>query len=671
MSLVIRLKKFFFLFCLTLFFYSLARLEFLIWNFSQFKDRDFLEILTAFLVGVRFDLSAVAYLSLIPLLAAFVPWSKFKMSLSKQNFFQYFLYMFIQVPFIIFSLIDTVYVDFVGRRFTWDTLLLWNDVRGKVWSILTPYMGLFLINVFILVIYILLSWKLVQRVDSSNRSIGFNNDFKGNLKKNTILVVASLVLTIVATRGGLQRVLLHYVDADVFNTRSLNNLVLNSAFTFLKSYTVPIIRREKYFQSRLELQAQLNGGVNLNNGAGLVSKWDRSQAKPIENIIILILESFGTEYTAQGGEPSYTPFLDKLAKKSLYFYNGMANGRRSFDGVPAVVGGIPALMNQPFIFSQFASNDLLGLGTLLNKNGFSTAFFHGGNNHVFFFDIFIKHAGVSEHFGENEYPNKADHDGTWGIWDEPFLQWTVEKIGQLKRPFAATIFTLSSHEPFRMPEKYKDQFSGGPLLILKTVQYADFALQRFFESAEKEPWFEKTLFILTADHTSLHFRPEFENNEVGNYRIPILFYQKDQKWPVLDTRVPASQIDILPTVLEMLDIDPPLKNLFGRSLFLEGERSVVNFINGRYLIVTEKDWMIWNPSASTDSSKKLSYYEISDVHGKKPLSDEKRVGVLVGKIKAHIQYFSEATWDNRLYYPINRRETRSSSSSKKDHFPGL
>lgn len=645
-----RLKKFFLLFGLTVLLYTVARVEFLVWNYGQFKNRAISEIFWAFFVGVRFDLSAVAYLSLVPLLASFVPWHKLKITLQRQNFFQWLLYVSIQVPLVILSLVDTAYVDFVGRRFTWDTLFLWGEVQGKLWSFLAPFLGLFIVNSVLVVFYMWLAWKIIAPKNYSLdlspevESILLPRPFYKVVLVGAVQILGALIFVVLAARGGFQKKPISFVHANVFDVPVLNNLVLNSTFTVLKSYGEPALGKEKYFSSEADLIQHLNGGSSER------SVWSVADKNiPIKNVVVIMLESFGTEYTAVGGVPSYTPFLDELSKNSLFFPNAWANGRRSIEGVAAVMAGIPALMSEPFISSQFASNYFLGLGTLLGQNGFETAFFHGGNNGTMYFDSFMKSAGVEKYFGANEYPRKEDHDGVWGIWDEPFLSWSIDQMNEFRSPFFASIFTLSSHQPFQVPKMYVKDFPEGPIPILKAVRYADFSLRKFFEKAEKQTWFNETLFIITADHASMHFRPAYES-EAGNYKIPLLFYQNGRVWPSVDLQQPVSQVDILPTLMEVLDISEPMKNLLGRSVFVPGERATVNFIDGRYIITTSKDWMVWSPIAGTELNKNPKLYLISDIAGKNPLSDADRIQYLQTKIKAHIQYFSRGMWDNRLYY---------------------
>ena len=97
-----------------------------------------------------------------------------------------------------------------------------------------------------------------------------------------------------------------------------------------------------------------------------------------------------------------------------------------------------------------------------------------------------------------------------------------DKISTFRQPFIASVFTVSSHHPFKVPEQYKDRFPKGPAPILEVIGYTDNALRKFFSQASLQPWFRNTLFVLTADHTNESVRKEFQNN-YGSFCIPIIF----------------------------------------------------------------------------------------------------------------------------------------------------
>lgn len=645
-----RVLKIFLLVLVVIFFYFFARIEFLVWNWSLFRNKAFADLLWSLFVGLRFDISAALSVAAPVLLLSFAPWPK-----KLENMWQtgtWALFCLLQVPFLILNLVDTEFINFVGRRFTYDTLFVLGEAQGKMAGFLGTYWLLFLINTLIVIAFAWSCWQVLKSTSSLNSSSvvwpekGRSQNRLKDWGGHAFICFVALVVSVVGIRGGLQGKPISFVNANVFTAPMLNNLVLNSSFTFIKSYGANEINREKYFSDQDQMIAQLNGSYS-----GSLLEGHRPQAP--QNIVIIILESFGNEYIGPKNGKSYTPFLDSLMEKSLVFQNAYANGRRSIEGVAAVMAGIPALMSEPFISSHFTANYFLGLGTLLAPRKYSSAFFHGGHNGTMYFDSFMQSAGVEKYFGAKEYNNKADDDGAWGIWDEPFLQFMLQQTDRLPQPFLSSVFTLSSHHPFRVPEQYKSQFPEGPLEVLKTVSYSDMALQKFFAEASRKPWFQNTLFIVTADHTSKHYLPEYDN-EVGDYRIPLFFYHPSYKFPDVDRQMVVQQIDILPTVLDFLGIKNKEVNFLGSSVFVPGDKTAVDFIDGRYLLFAKDYRLVWTPSSTSPDA--LAMYATSDVGSKSVIHENSaRKEDLTKRLKASIQYFNEGMWDNKLYYPALRK----------------
>ena len=201
-----------------------------------------------------------------------------------------------------------------------------------------------------------------------------------------------------------------------------------------------------------------------------------------------------------GEKPISTDFIKEW--REFILQNAYANGKRSIEGIPAIIGGIPALLSDPFITSAYSSNTITTIPSLLKQKGYTSTFFHGGTNGTMGFDNFSRSSGFDHYFGRTEYDNDDDFDGSWGIYDEPFLQQAALEIDKMKLPFLAVLFTLSSHHPYKIPDKYVNQFPEGTLPLHQSIAYADFSLKRFFETALKMSWFSNTLFVITADHTS-------------------------------------------------------------------------------------------------------------------------------------------------------------------------
>ncbi|MEK2690256.1 LTA synthase family protein [Bdellovibrio sp. GT3] len=629
----LRLIKIFALILLLMVFYALARAEFLIWNWNLFHSKSGADILWAFFVGMRFDLSA-AFCGVAPiLLLSFFPWpGKWNSVWEKVT---WGLFCLVNVPFLILNLVDTEFINFVGRRFTYDTIFILNEAQGKMLNFVGSYWLLFLINTVIVAALMVSSWFLLRRPFGKTH-------WQGSFKAwgaHGLMCFLALALAVFGIRGGFQRKPINFVNANVFTAPLLNNLVLNSTFTFIKSYGANDIKHEKYFADKNEMLALLNGSF-----VGSSLKGQRPSAP--QNVMIIMLESFGSEYFGTVDGVTRTPFLDSLMKKSLVFENAYANGRRSIEGIAAIMGGIPALMSEPFISSHFTANYFLGLGTLLADKKYSTSFFHGGHNGTMYFDSFMQSAGIEKYYGASEYGNSKDDDGVWGIWDEPFLQWMLKEVNGFKQPFLTSVFTLSSHQPFKVPAQYQDVFKEGSLPILKTIAYTDMSLEKFFAEAAKQPWFKNTLFVITADHTSIHYRPEY-TNEVGDYMVPIFFYHPEFKFPKVDSKMVVQHIDILPTILDFLEIPQKEENYMGSSIFVDGDKVAVVFNDGIYQLFA-KDYRIRWALGQAEPVM----FAIEDRAGETPLTEPAaRKAVLLNKMKAQIQYFNEGMWDNKLYYP--------------------
>jgi phosphoglycerol transferase MdoB-like AlkP superfamily enzyme len=228
---------------------------------------------------------------------------------------------------------------------------------------------------------------------------------------------------------------------------------------------------------------------------------------------------------------------------------------------------------------MYANNRQTSIASLLKKEGYMTAFFHGGINGTMNFTDWSASAGYDLYFGRDEYNNDDDFDGFWGIWDEPFMQFAVKKMNRFKPPFHAALFTLSSHHPYFVPRQYKNKFKKGVLENAESVMYADNALRQFFARAKESPWFNQTLFVLVADHAGISGK-EFYSNSVGNLSIPIVFYEPGHALEGVYTET-FCQTDILPSVMHRLGYNKPFF-AFGDS-YLNGEdHHCIYYANATY-----------------------------------------------------------------------------------------
>lgn len=611
-----RLSLFWRLALILFLFYMTLRGQFLQWNAPLFVDENISDLLRAFWVGIPFDLVSISW-TLLPVLI----WGWFVRGLYWIPFF------LVQIPLWVISVIDIEMWKFWGRRMTFSSLEILKEGQGKTTGIAGDFIGWILLATFIGFIF----WGLAIWVFKKQSKTPFTWKSKRAIFEQVII----LILLVIGMRGGFQKKPLTPVNADHFTKAQMNQLTLNTNFMLLKTFRKASLAREHFFEDKSQAYQLVNGGW-----AAHPFLPDLPHDKKM-NVVIIILESFSWEYTSlnPAAPRSYTPFLDSLMKRSLTFPRAMASGRRSIEGVAALLSGIPALMEEPFITSEFSTNQFVGVGHVFSKAGYDTSFYHGGGNGTMHFDAFTSKAGIQNYFGSQQYPNEKDNDGVWGIYDRPYLQYFADELSKKKEPFLSAVFTLSSHQPYKLPANEPFNRLEAPHPILKAIAYTDSALEDFFKKAEKEPWYSNTLFVLSADHTGPQVTTEFED-KVSAYRIPILFFHPQvSQWPEeIDRNELAQQIDIPGSLYDITGMENAKTTALSRSVFRPGPRTFTAFIPGMYVHTDGKTVLIEQP-------KLKSFVDFDHYKKAEPENPE-----LEKTLKAVKEVFSEGLWDNALYF---------------------
>ncbi|MGE0568026.1 MAG: LTA synthase family protein [Bacteroidia bacterium] len=547
--------------------YSLCRIAFYFFNRSDFHELNFSGLLSAHFFGLRFDSFSVFATNGLFILLSLIPLQiQYNRSYNKVKLI---IFLLSNLPFYLLNIIDIGYFPFLRARSTSD---LFKQIGGQtdVIALLPQFIRDYWYLLILFIVLSILNYVLYKRIEKDFSSS--QNNIKLSFQ-NLLFSVFFSIITIIAIRGGLQRIPIDVVDAGKYTEQRNTALVLNSSLTLIKSF-------EK--NELVPLDFGLSD-ITRNELAPTIHRFD-SDTFARKNVVILILESFSKEYTGLGKHKSYTPFFDSLCSQSLCFENAFSNGHKSIEGVPAILSGIPSLMENPFINSTYACNQYQSIASILRNENYSTAFFHGGINGTMNFDSYAMQAGYEKYYGKDEYNNDDDFDGFWGIWDDKFLQYTSSKLSEMKQPFHAAIFTLSSHHPYQIPKNILKKFPKGDLDIHESIGYADYSLNLFFQTAKKQPWYKNTLFVLVADHCSISRHPYY-SNQLGQFAIPIIFFSPDNSLKGSYSRV-SQQIDIMPTTLEYLGYDKSFF-CFGKPLKDTSNRAAVYYSNSFYQMVTD------------------------------------------------------------------------------------
>ena len=297
------------------------------------------------------------------------------------------------------------------------------------------------------------------------------------------------------------------------------------------------------------------------------------------NIVILIVEGLGRAFTGPDAYlGSFTPFVDSLAQRSLYWENFLSVGGRTFAVLPSILGSLP--------FGQQGFADLgaqmpahLSLPGILKKNGYESAFYYGGNARFDNMSEFLGKEGVARimdepTFGAGYQKMPGANGFTWGYGDKDlFRHYLSVNSPTATQPKLQVLLTVSTHDPFRINEQDRYLQKAGQrfttlnltadqqqdrrkyIYQFASILYTDDALRAFFAAYRKRPDFDQTIFLITGDHRM----PEIPmTTKLDRYHVPLIVYS-----PLLKRRATfrsvSTHFDVAPTLLAFLKKNYNLK----------------------------------------------------------------------------------------------------------------
>lgn len=598
--------------------FSVSRLLFLTFQWSNFSTSSILQLIEACFLGIWYDTSAIIYTFGLVIILHLIP-----LNVRNQRVYQLVLkVLFMLSAFVttLLNLIDVGYFSFSGKRSGFELIKMQGAQNASplVYIFDFWYLAVFLIGLM------WLTWKFYPKLKVTSYTIKLKQ-----VLVETIVLILFSVLGFVGARGSIGLKPLTTMDAANIVGPTLTPLAVNTPFQMLLSIGQVGVEEKKYFTPQELKQFKLTQ-----------FKTNSTIPNQGKNVVVIIVESLGKEYVGgYNNGKGYTPFIDSLMQHSTVYTHAYANGKRSIEGIPAIISSLPSWMPGDYINSFYQSNTLHSLGYHLMQQGYDCSFYHGGKNGTMSFDRFVAQTQAGKYFGLNEYPTQSDFDGTWGIPDEPYLQYWAKELSKKKTPFFSTVFTLSSHHPYKLPKGYEQQFKGGPIPIHATIQYVDFALKRFFETAKTQPWFNNTLFVITADHSSENITPYYQTLQ-GKYEIPLVVFNPQ-----------SSTKKSIETTIDQLQLTPLILNEVGKSntsFFSFANPFAIQYDGGLYQLIQHPFVLQF------DGEKSIGWYDLTAdslmknnlIH--QPTQKEKREE-LERNLKAIIQDYNSRLIHNKSH----------------------
>ena len=491
--------------------------------------------------GLSLDLSTALYFFIVPfLLTGLSVWVRVPRWLLKVY------YAVVALAFALAFVADTSLYTFWHFKLDASCLGYLANPADAVASVTTGYLLIRLaaLMVVALVIYLLLSRNKKKTSRSSfSRSGHFTRPTSLTQKiLETAFYLLLVPLIVIGIRGGLGESTTNIGQVYFSQNQFLNHSAVNPVFSFLSSLSKSgdyIVSYDYYDDAELQ---QLTDNLFFTDSDGA----DTLLTTPRPNVLIIIMESAGAQFTAVGGRPDVMPRLDRLSAEGVSFSECYANSWRTDKGVVSVLSGYPAFPVTSVMKIPEKSRKLPSIAASLSREGYATSFFYGGDINFTNMRSYVMGTGYDRLRWKADYPADAQRSAKWGVRDDLMLSSLFDDIRQEQSPrWMKTLLTLSSHEPWDVPTQQLDD------PVYNAFNYLDQCLGTFIDSLRQTPAWQDLLVVILPDH-GYRYKGIDETTRLYNH-IPMIWLGGAVRRPCRIDRV-CSQSDLAATLLGQLQL---------------------------------------------------------------------------------------------------------------------
>ena len=552
---------------------TVLRFGFLLRHQGLAVDIPLSTLFESFVIGARFDMVVLSYL-LIPLfILSNIPFLSFeRLKITRMVILTLFFFGTGLIFFL--SLVDIEYFGEFGTRLSLWALeytdhpdMMWYSIRSGY-----PVALYLLLWGAALLVFALMVLKIKKGIFLIKRKVG--------ILRHLVYFMLGLALLVLGARGRTRLAPIDWGLAYFSQYGFANQLALNGVYTLSKSWWEDSHENrnellEKYHfypssQALSEVQKLLfNPREIMTDSLHSLARWYypnlNSQPNKDYNVVIVFLESWLSKYVGTlGGKPAVTPHFDSLAQQGILFDRFYATGTHR--GVVSILCSFPSQTGRSLMRKYTDNGVLESIAEILKEKDYSNVLVYGGDLQFDNMEGFLRIRGFERFIGEGDFPEE-ERLGKWGVPDHLVFRRANREFAKFgDKPFLGVIVTLSNHEPFLLPDDGFKIFSPEvpQWEYLNTFHYSDWALGQFFHSAEKQPYFQNTIFVLVADHG--RFMESQTELPADRFHIACLFYAPDilGSFPRRISTV-ASQTDLIPTILGILG-KPAFHKSWGRDI---------------------------------------------------------------------------------------------------------
>ena len=365
-------------------------------------------------------------------------------------------------------------------------------------------------------------------------------------KNSLIGTVAALLfipLMIIGIRGGLDESTTNIGQVYFSQNQFLNHSAVNPFFSFFASFEKTASNNVTYhFMEDEECEKIVS---ELYNTQSIDIDTLLSTQQP--NIIVILLESCGGQFTEISGRTDITPNLNRLAKEGIYFTNCYANSWRTDRGTLCTWSGYPSFPTMSVMKIPSKSRTMPNIArTLQEERGYHTHYLYGGDINFTNMRGYLVSGGFANLTWKDDYPKEEQSSAKWGVRDDITFGTLYQLTTTIREPYLIGYSTLSSHAPYDVPIHHFDDE------VLNAFYYLDQCVGNFIERLRKSPAWDNTLVIMLPDH-GIFYQDIDESNPLLNH-IPMIWVGGAVKEPRRVEQI-CNQTDLPATLLGQLGLN--------------------------------------------------------------------------------------------------------------------
>ncbi|MEP6904995.1 MAG: LTA synthase family protein, partial [Gemmatimonadales bacterium] len=393
--------------------------------------------------GLRMDLSAACYLTIIPLLI--VAGNGFISTRITRRMLEW-----LTIPVVI--LVAIIVVGDLGLFAAWGfridvtPLLYMSTPREAIVSASSSPLALLVVILCAVAAFAIIAFRRLV--------LPLHDEAPRRSPVQSAGVLALVVPLFVGVRGGTQLAPINQSSVYFSGDEFANQAAINPAWNFFASAAYRQPDRNDYeFTDERSAQRVVDSllGVSAPPPLPGKSRWLLRVRRP--NIVLIIWEGLTAKVIGPlGGRADVTPNFTRLTRDGILFDGIYASGNRTPKGLPAVLSGFPSQPVQVVVKSWTKSAALPTLSGTLSRAGYQSSFYYGGELEFANIKTYLANGHYSRLVSKSDFDAK-DWNSKWGAHDHVVLGRMFDEIRTAHQPWLATILTLSSHEPFEVPMK--------------------------------------------------------------------------------------------------------------------------------------------------------------------------------------------------------------------------